>query len=100
MMALAALEEGEAHGYELMQRLEARSAGVLRMKEGTLYPVLYRLEEKGAIKAHWEDGAEPRRGPRRRIYRLTAKGRRELTRQRAHWREFVAVMGRIVEGTL
>ncbi len=95
-MALASLERGEAHGFEILRRLEAEGRGALKLKEGTLYPALYRLEESGCVKAEWEKDND-RRGPRRRIYRLTPKGRKELERRREGWRGFVGVMGRILE---
>ena len=75
-MALSALERGEAHGFEVLRRLEALGCGALSLKEGTLYPVLYRLEEAGLVRAAWEDDSSGRRGPRRRIYQLTTKGKR------------------------
>ena len=96
-MLLSVLERGEAHGYEILQRLEAAGCGALKLKEGTLYPALYRLEEAGLIKGAWEQPAESRRGPRRRNYRLNVAGKRELARRRQSWRNFVAVIGRIVE---
>ncbi|MBN2311836.1 MAG: helix-turn-helix transcriptional regulator [Candidatus Hydrogenedentes bacterium] len=98
-LVLAALSAGEAHGYEILQRLEARGEGVLHLKEGSLYPALYRLEEAGHVRAHWQDDAEGRRGPRRRIYQLTRKGKAELARRREHWRRFVSVVGGIVEAS-
>jgi transcriptional regulator len=96
-MVLSVLERGEAHGYEILQRLESAGCGALKLKEGTLYPALYRLEEAGLVKAAWEQAGETRRGPRRRNYRLTAAGKRELAGRRESWRNFVAVIGRIVE---
>lgn len=96
-IVLSVLERGEAHGYEILQRLEKAGCGMLRLKEGTVYPALYRLEGAGLIRGAWETDSEPRRGPRRRNYRLTAAGKRELARRRDSWRNFVAVIGRIVE---
>lgn len=95
-MALAALEEGEAHGFEVLRRLERDGCGVLRLKEGSLYPALYRLEERGCVKARWEENPGGRRGPARKVYRLTPKGRRELQRGREDWARFVSVIGSIV----
>ena len=95
-MVLAALDRGEAHGFEVLRRLEELGCGALVLKEGTLYPVLYRLEEAGLIRGAWEDDSEGRRGPRRRIYRLTDKGRRDLARRREDWSQFVMVVGRIL----
>jgi DNA-binding PadR family transcriptional regulator len=93
-MILAALERGEAHGFEVWRRLEAAGGGGLRLKEGSLYPALYRLERAGLVKAEWESGE--RRGPRRRVYRLTPKGTRRLAEARGEWHRFVAVIGGIL----
>jgi PadR family transcriptional regulator, regulatory protein PadR len=95
-MVLAALERGEAHGFELLRRLEGLGSGALTLKEGTLYPVLYRLEEAGLLRGQWEDDSQGRRGPRRRIYRLTDKGKRDLARRREDWTQFVSIVGRIL----
>lgn len=96
-MALSALERGEAHGYEVLQRIEALGCGALKLREGSLYPALYRLENAGLIRARWEKNAGSRPGPRRRIYALTPKGRRELERRRESWKDFVSVVGTIME---
>ena len=97
-MLLAALERGAAHGFEILHRLEEDGCGLLRLREGTLYPALYRLEEAGCIRGEWEDNSLRHRGPRRRIYRLTAKGRRDLAARRDRWRDFVRIVGGIVGG--
>ena len=96
-MVLAALADGEGHGLEVMRRLEAAGRGALRLREGTLYPALYRLEEAGLLHARWESATSGRRGPRRRIYRLTRKGKQALAKGREEWQHFVTVIGRIVE---
>src|SRR3954469_12761799 len=85
VMVLSALEPGEAHGLEILRRLEEAGCGLLRLKEGALYPALYRLEEAGEVAADWEESPHGRRGARRRLYRLTAKGRRSLHRGRIEW---------------
>ena len=95
-MILSTLERGEAHGLEILHRLEEAGCGLLRLKEGSLYPALYRLEAAGAVKAVW--GAEPhgRRGARRRIDGLTAKGRCRLDAGRAEWQQFARILGGIL----
>ena len=98
-IVLSSLKRGEAHGFEIMRRLEEAGEGVLKLKEGSLYPALYRLEQAGMIKGEWESGASGRRGPRRRIYRLTAKGSRRLEEARGEFRTFVSVIGGILEVT-
>src|SRR5580765_5556450 len=95
-LLLSALEQGEAHGLEILRRLEEAGCGLLRLKEGSLYPALYRLEAAGEVKAAWEAETHGRRGARRRIYRLTAKGRRTLDAGRVEWRTFVGVIGGIL----
>src|SRR5262245_30643431 len=95
-MILSTLEGGEAHGLEILRRLEETGCGLLRLKEGSLYPALYRLEEAGEVKAVWEAEPHGRRGARRRIYHLTAKGRRKLDAGRTEWRQFVRVLGGIL----
>ena len=62
-MALAALERGAAHGFEILRRLQEAGCGALRLKEGSLYPALYRLEEAGLIRSAWEEGTANRRVP-------------------------------------
>src|SRR5271168_4952599 len=95
-LALSALRHGEAHGFEILRRLEEAGSGALKLKEGSLYPALYRMEAAGLIKGAWEDGASTRRGPRRRIYRLTQKGRRRFDVARSEFQQFVITMGGIL----
>ena len=95
-MVLSTLERGEAHGLEILRRLDDAGCGLLRLKEGSLYPGLYRLEAAGAVKAVWESEPHGRRGARRRIYRLTPKGQRRLDAGRVEWQQFVRVLGGIL----
>lgn len=95
-LILSVLEKGPGHGYDLLQRIEARAAGALELREGSVYPALYRMEEAGLIAGEWETKNE-RRGPRRRIYRITRGGKKRLTEARTSWKQFVEVIGRIVE---
>jgi DNA-binding PadR family transcriptional regulator len=95
-MVLSVLERGEAHGLEVLRRLEEAGCGLLHLKEGSLYPALYRLEQAGKVEAVWEAEPHGRRGPRRRIYRLTAKGKRELAKGREEWASFVQVIGTVL----
>lgn len=94
-MLLAALERGPAHGFDLLKRLAAEGCGALRLKEGSVYPALYRLEQSGLVRADWEED-DSRRGPRRRIYTLTRKGRAQLAAGREEWKQFVHIVGAIV----
>src|SRR5437868_3310150 len=95
-MILSVLERGDAHGLEILHRLEQAGCGLLQFKEGSLYPALYRLEAAGQVQAVWEKENHGRRGARRRIYRLTNKGRRELHKGRTDWVNFVQIIGGIL----
>lgn len=97
-MVLSTLEKGEAHGFEVLRRLELAGCGALKLKEGSLYPALYRLEKEGLLKARWEEGDSGRRGPRRRLYQLTRKGRKQLQAGREEWTQFAKIIGQIVLG--
>ena len=96
-LILATLERGgAAHGLEILRRLEAGGSGVLKLKEGSLYPALYRLEAAGEIAGTWERQPAGRRGARRRLYRITPKGSRTLSRGRGEWQTFVQTLGQIL----
>ena len=95
-LILSVLELGEAHGLEILQRLDQAGCGLLHLKEGSLYPALYRLENASKVKAVWEEEQQGRRGARRRIYRLTTKGKRELAKGREEWMSFVQIISGIL----
>ena len=94
LLLLALLEPRPRHGYELSKLIEMRSDGRIVFHIDSLYPLLYRLEERGWIKGSWVEKAGERR---RRFYRLTAEGRRVLARQRETWDTFVDAV-RLVTG--
>ena len=91
-LLLAVLADAPGHGYELSRRLTVRSGAQLEVPEGSLYPALHRLERGGLVASAWSDGE----GRRRRVYRLTAAGRREVPRSRAEWQAFSAAVGRVL----
>ncbi len=95
-LILSALNRGDAHGFEILKRLEAAGSGALQLKEGSLYPALYRLEAAGLVKAAWEKTDSPRRGPRRRIYHLTPKGGKRLEQAREEFSLFARTIGTIL----
>jgi PadR family transcriptional regulator PadR len=91
-LLLGALAAGPAHGYAVAERLRARSGGALDLREGTLYPALHRLERSGLLDSKWSEV----QGRRRRMYQLTAKGRRSLTTQQREWLAFRTAVDGIV----
>jgi PadR family transcriptional regulator, regulatory protein PadR len=92
LILLSILDARARHGYEISKLIETRSHGQLKFHLASLYPLLYRLEERGWIHGRWVEKAGERR---RRFYSLTAEGRRVLVRQRATWRTFVNAMALI-----
>jgi transcriptional regulator len=90
LIILSILEARERHGYEISQLIQDRSDGQLKFHVASLYPLLYRLEERGWLRGRWVEKAGQRR---RRFYALTAEGRRVLERQRRTWQSFVRAMG-------
>jgi transcriptional regulator len=91
-LILSLLEAKPRHGYELQKLIESRSKGVISFHVASLYPLLYRLEDRGWIVGRWVEKAGERR---RRFYRLTAAGSEALAAQRDSWREFVAAINRV-----
>lgn len=90
---LAVLAEGPTYGYAITTRLEALGLG--SVKGGTLYPLLARLEESGAVTVEWRPGEG---GPGRKYFTLTAAGRESLRTQGEAWTRFGAVTAAIVDG--
>ena len=87
-LILAVLADGPLHGYAVIQKLQSRSNGTFELPEGTVYPVLHRLEAAGLLSSQWSEGE----GRRRRIYELTRRGRGELGERRAEWRQFAGAV--------
>ena len=81
---LSVLESGALHGYEIARRIERQTRGKLRFTLASLYPLLYRMESKGWLRAEWQVSAN---GRKRRCYRVTASGKKRLVPLRAEWSE-------------
>jgi PadR family transcriptional regulator PadR len=93
LIVLHLLGPGEAYGYEIVSKLTAETNGALEVTDGTLYPVLYRLERGGFVSVRWET---PERGVPRKYYRLTDAGRNELERLTHEWTTFAKAMTRLL----
>ena len=94
-VVLAVLAEEPSHGYQLVQLLQRRSEGIFEFGEGTVYPLLYKLEAKGWIRGEWQAGDGRRR---RRVYRVTARGRRQLEKRTEQWAGLARGMTLILKG--
>ena len=93
LIVLHLLASGEAYGYEIVTKLTAETNGALEVTDGTLYPVLYRLERAGSVVVRWET---PERGVPRKYYRLTDPGRAELARLTYEWTTFAKAMNKLL----
>ena len=87
LLILSMIEDRPRHGYELSKLIESRSRGALRFNVASLYPLLYRLEERGLVQGRWVEKAGQRR---RRYYRVTTAGRKTLQARRRSFAAFVA----------
>ena len=96
MIVLAAVAAGPAHGYAIIERIRHRSGEAVDLPEGTVYPVLHRLEQAGLLSSRWTTAPS---GRRRRVYALTKRGERALADQSEVWRRFVKVIGGLLTGT-
>jgi PadR family transcriptional regulator PadR len=92
-MLLAALEAEPRHGYAIIETLRAGSGGQFDLPTGTVYPALHRLERAGLVQASWSVHG----GRRRRLYQLTADGRRALAAERSTWQEFSAAVTSLLQ---
>jgi len=92
LLILSLVEARPRHGYDISKLIEQRSRGTLRFNVASLYPLLYRLENRGWIQGRWVEKEGQRR---RRYYRLTPGGRKVLASQRRGWQVFVAAINRI-----
>ena len=96
LIVLQLLRAEPTNGYDLALRIQAVSRDVLQVNAGSLYPALYRLEERGLIEAEWQ---ETPAGRRAKVYSVTAAGRKQLAEQRAHWARFSGALGAILKTT-
>jgi transcriptional regulator len=92
LLVLSLIEDQARHGYDISKMIEGRSEGELRFHVASLYPLLYRLEERGWIQGRWVEKPQQRR---RRYYSLTREGKKVLAEQRRSWQTFVEAVGRV-----
>jgi PadR family transcriptional regulator PadR len=92
LLILALVEDRPRHGYEIGRLIGERSDGRLNYHVASLYPTLYRLEDRGLIEGRWVEKAGQRR---RRYYRLTTAGRKRLAQERTVWQQFFVALDRV-----
>ena len=96
LIVLQLLRSEPTNGYDLTLRIQAVSSDVLQVNAGSLYPALYRLEERGLIRAAWEETANGRRA---KVYSLTPSGRKQLAEQRETWERFSGALAALLKTT-
>lgn len=96
VMVLKALSRGPLHGYAVSRWIEDMGGGVFDIQEGALYPAMRRMEGRGWVRSEW---AVTETGREARVYRLTAAGRRRLSREAADWARYSAAMARVLGPT-
>jgi PadR family transcriptional regulator, regulatory protein PadR len=96
LIVLQLLQAEPTNGYDLMLRIQAISRDVLNVNAGSLYPALYRLEERGLVRADWQATENNRRA---KVYSVTAAGRRHLAEERQTWERFSGALAAILRTT-
>jgi transcriptional regulator len=96
LLILKAVSLGAQHGYGILLRIEQISGGHLPVQQGTLYPALYRLEDRGLLSTEWGTSENNRRA---KFYSLTADGRKQLRTERSSWEQVVAGMAAALRAT-
>jgi PadR family transcriptional regulator PadR len=91
---LSVLEGTSLHGYEIARRIEEQTKGSLRFTLAALYPMLYRMEQRGWIRGAWETSSN---GRRRRCYRLTPAGKKKVSPLRKEWAELFGALRRLTK---
>src|SRR5882762_7932217 len=93
MMILRTLVAGDAHGHTIAKVIEHTSENVLEVEQGSLYPALHRLEDRGWVSSYWGSSENNRKA---KYYKLTAAGKRQPTSETNRWRQVVAAIGRVL----
>ena len=94
MLILRTLLPGPAHGHTIARVIEQSSDEVLQVEQGSLYPALHRLADRGWVTAYWGPSENNRKA---KFYKLTAAGRKRLTTERSRWRQMVEAIGRVMQ---
>jgi PadR family transcriptional regulator PadR len=93
MMVLRTLATGHAHGHTIAKVIERTSEDVLEVEQGSLYPALHRLEDRGWVSSYWGASENNRKA---KFYRLTTAGKKQLVRETNHWRQMARAIGLVM----
>lgn len=96
LLILRSLSVAPLHGWGISKRIRQLSDDVLQVNQGSLYPALYRMEDRGLVTSEWKLSDEGRRA---KFYRLTAAGRKRVGTEQNEWRRFVAAVEQVIQGS-
>jgi PadR family transcriptional regulator PadR len=94
MLVLRTLIPGPAHGHTIARVIEHSSEDVLQVEQGSLYPALHRLEDRGWVSSYWGASENNRKA---KFYKLTAAGKKQLVAETSRWRQLVSAIGRVLD---
>ncbi len=97
LLLLSLLEETDRYGYEIIKELEERSDKTFQFKEGTLYPVLHKLENQGFVQSYIAKGET---GKERKYYQITPKGKKQLVEEKKQWKVFSLSVNKVIGGDI
>ncbi|QOR34904.1 helix-turn-helix transcriptional regulator [Clostridium sp. 'deep sea'] len=95
LLLLSLISESDRYGYEIIKELEIRTESTFQFKEGTLYPVLHKLENKGYVKSYFQAGET---GRKRKYYKITSSGKKQLAIEKAKWGLFSKSVNKVICG--
>lgn len=98
MLVLSVISRGEMYGYQIIKTVELMSNNVFQMNEGTLYPILHSLEMENYLTSRWVESEE--NGRKRKYYKITEKGLRELAVQKQEWEKYSTAVGKVLNSKL
>lgn len=96
LLILSVLEDENMYGYEMIKKIKVESENVFEFQEGTLYPILHKLEEKGLVSSYWDDFS----GKKRKYYAITTEGKKHLKSKKEEWQLFSAKVNQVIGGVL
>lgn len=96
LLVLSVLENENMYGYEMIKKIKTKSENLFEFQEGTLYPILHKLEEKGFISSYWDEVS----GKERKYYSITDEGKKQLKSQKEEWKEFSTRVNQVIGGVL
>ena len=94
LLILNLLDKENLYGYQLIKKLSEESENIFNLKEGTLYPILHGLEEKGFISSYWDDTT----GKKRKYYTITKQGKKQLKESKEEWKVFSSTVNKVIGG--